>query len=78
VFAAVYALLDIEMASATLVLSEVVWAVVHEEYVTARFWMRPEKLGSSRLEMCSLNVVSWDCLCALVEGPTQRPCSGRE
>ena len=51
--AAVYAAVAREIASATLVLRDVVWEVLHELYVTERFLMRDE-VNSSRLEMCSL------------------------
>lgn len=51
--AAVYAAVAREIASATVVLSELVWEELHELYVMSRFWMRDER-GASRLDMCSL------------------------
>jgi len=54
----VYAAADIETACEKLVLSEVVWAVVHPLYVTERFLIREEKADAvSRLEICSLSFV---------------------
>lgn len=46
-----------EMALETLVFRLVVCAVVHEEYVMARFWMRDEAGVSYLREMCSLDTM---------------------